>query len=139
MANKKIAYIMIAVFFLLFLLPTEIHEEADYEVTEMSAQGRVFSEILNVRSGPGTGCRVLGITAKGDMVTVTGQGDGWYRINYEGSDGFVSGNHLEITQETYIGKTSQIDAELVKLAVILAVIAVALVSSQYFTDCQQHP
>ena len=47
------------------------------------------TDYLNVRSGAGTGYRILGVLSPGEAVTVTGVSDGWYHVTYEGKPGYV--------------------------------------------------
>ncbi|GGE67120.1 C40 family peptidase [Priestia taiwanensis] len=55
----------------------------------------VTASALNVRSGPNTSHGVIGKTYKGQTVTVTGQENGWYKINYNGKTGYVSADYLQ--------------------------------------------
>lgn len=52
---------------------------------------------VNVRSGPSTDYDKIGSLSKGKSVKVTGKCDqtGWYRIDYNGKVGFVSGSYLQ--------------------------------------------
>lgn len=51
---------------------------------------------LNVRSGPGTSNGVLGTLKKGDKVTIKGESNGWYKIDYKGKDGWSSGKYIKV-------------------------------------------
>ena len=64
---------------------------------------------LNVRSGPSADYDKLGSLKTGQQVKVTGKTEqtGWYRIEYNGKTGYVSGKYLQdepvteaATQET---------------------------------------
>ena len=59
-------------------------------------QGKVESggSTLNVRSGPGTGYDRLGSLNDGAVVDITGVDSGWYKISFNGSTGYVSGDYL---------------------------------------------
>ena len=49
------------------------------------------------RKGPGTDYEKIGTVRAGDTVTVTGQShDGWYRIEFQGTEGFVYGQYMTI-------------------------------------------
>ena len=52
---------------------------------------------LNVRSGPSADYDKIGSLKKGQQVKVTGKAEqtGWYRIEYSGKTGFVSGKYLQ--------------------------------------------
>ena len=61
----------------------------------------VTSAALNVRSSSDTSTpeNIIGSYAKGDLVEVFEQdGDGWYRVNWNGRDGYVSGRYLSETR-----------------------------------------
>jgi len=53
------------------------------------------SSTLLVRSGPGKNYDKIGSLNDGEQVSVTGRcSNDWYRIDYGGKDGYVSGNYL---------------------------------------------
>lgn len=62
-------------------------------------EGKVTASKLNVRSGAGTTYGIIGSLCKGKKITVTSteQADGkyWYKINYKGKDGYVSGAYID--------------------------------------------
>jgi N-acetylmuramoyl-L-alanine amidase CwlA len=51
--------------------------------------------LLNVRQSPTTDSLILGQLKNNEIVKVTGKLNEWYRINYNGQDGFVHGGYLE--------------------------------------------
>ena len=70
-------------------------ESCDYDVSDLNAV-KYAREYVNVRSGPGSDYSKIGSLSQNDQVKVTGRADdnGWYRIVYDGSVGFVSDNYL---------------------------------------------
>ncbi|SFU79758.1 Uncharacterized conserved protein YgiM, contains N-terminal SH3 domain, DUF1202 family, partial [Clostridium sp. DSM 8431] len=68
-------------------------EEAD------SGNGQVVnvSSTLNIRSGAGTGSSVVGYLRNGEIVNIIGKQGNWYRINYNGTTGYVSADYLQKT------------------------------------------
>ena len=52
------------------------------------------SNNLNVRKGPGTGHEVIGSLKKGEQVTIIGEENGWYKINYGSGAGYVSKDYI---------------------------------------------
>lgn len=52
--------------------------------------------VLNVRSAPGTGSPLVGAIHPGEAFVIRGQQDGWYIINYNGLDGYVSGEFVTV-------------------------------------------
>lgn len=66
------------------------------------------SDIVNVRSGPGTDTNVVGGFSAGDVVTVTGETNGWYQVNVNGTTGYIRKDLLSSTQTAQT--TAQADA-----------------------------
>ncbi|MGE0712151.1 MAG: penicillin-insensitive murein endopeptidase [Planctomycetota bacterium] len=62
--------------------------------TTSGTQMEVTASGLNVRSGPGTGYRVVGTLNRGARVTVTGQSGAWRRIAFNGGSAYVHGDYL---------------------------------------------
>ncbi len=58
--------------------------------------GRVTltSGYLNIRNGPSTEAPVIGMAPNGAVVNIIEQVGDWYRINYNGIDGYVSGQYI---------------------------------------------
>lgn len=52
------------------------------------------SSSLNVRSGPGSNYGVIGRVAKGAQVTILGEENGWYKITFGTSEGYVSKDYI---------------------------------------------
>ena len=61
----------------------------DYSYTKY-----VIATTLNVRSGAGTSYSVLGSLSKGTKVEVISTTNGWSKISYNGSTGYVSSQYL---------------------------------------------
>ena len=73
---------------------TQKNTEPAYTVKDMSAT-KYAKQSVNVRKGPGTSYGKVGSLSTNQKVTVTGQADnGWYRIDYNGTEAFVSNNYL---------------------------------------------
>lgn len=77
------------------VLPEETEtEEPEFVVTDMSAT-KYAKQSVNVRKGPSSDYEKLGGLSTNQKVTVTGQADsGWYRIEYNGAEGYVSDKYL---------------------------------------------
>ncbi|MBC8630926.1 N-acetylmuramoyl-L-alanine amidase [[Eubacterium] tenue] len=58
--------------------------------------GVVTTDGLNVRSGYGTGYPSIGKLSKGEKVEIVETKDGWHKIKYKGSYGYVSGKYIQI-------------------------------------------
>ncbi len=67
----------------------------EYTITELNKVMWATTGV-NVRSMPSTDGIKLGVLAKGQQVTVTGQckENNWYRVDYNGAVGYVSNNYL---------------------------------------------
>jgi hypothetical protein len=82
----------------------ETKSKSTYNITDTTATMYVAST-ANVRSEPDKSASKLGTLSQNKEVAVTGIVDnGWYRINYNGNDGFVKGDLLStekiVVQET---------------------------------------
>ena len=62
---------------------------------------------LNIRSGPGTSFKVLGKVPKGAIVSSGEETNNWFKINYNGTEGWVNSNYLTETEQD--GNTSYDD------------------------------
>lgn len=67
--------------------------------------GQVTADLLNVRSGAGTGYSSIGLLSRGKTFTVTGSakdkyGVKWYRLKYNSRTGYVSSKYVNIKQFT---------------------------------------
>ena len=72
----------------------EVEEKPEYSVSDMD-KVMYAQRSVNVRTGPSTDYEKLGALNTNQAVTVTGQADtGWYRIDYDGKEGFVSDRYL---------------------------------------------
>ena len=55
---------------------------------------------LRVRDYPVDG-NVLGQLTNGSSITITGESNGWYMLNYNGNTGYVSGDYVKITSNLW--------------------------------------
>lgn len=54
------------------------------------------SSSLNVRSGPSTSTSVVGSLPHGTVVQITGKSGDWYKINFNGTTGYVKGDFITL-------------------------------------------
>lgn len=54
---------------------------------------RITASALNVRSGVGVGNPIIGQLTKGQVVKYYGESGGWYKIDYDGKTGWISGDY----------------------------------------------
>ncbi len=59
-----------------------------------SGAGVITGDYVNMRSGPGTGYAVLGTYNNGTKMTITGQSGDWYKVSYNGREGYVYKQYL---------------------------------------------
>ena len=72
---------------------------ADYvnartSASDLSGYGRVTADALNMRTGPGSGYGVVRTVSNGEYVSLSGFENGWYKVSYSGSTGYMSGDYL---------------------------------------------
>lgn len=83
---------------LLLLFPVTVQAEGELQVTELSAQGEITSDV-NVRKGPSTDYDKIGTVRVGETIPVTGEtADGWYRVTYQGQEGYIYGKYMTVQQ-----------------------------------------
>lgn len=64
--------------------------------------GVVNASALHLRETPGTGTTILTTVIKGtEVVVMENQTDGWYKVNLDGTVGYMSADYLSVTQSTY--------------------------------------
>ena len=67
------------------------------EESQMAASGKVINaNSLNVRKGPSTSFDIIGTLNGGDEVKIVGKSNDWYKIEYNGVYGYVSGSYIEL-------------------------------------------
>lgn len=64
---------------------------------EVSGQGKVTASRLRVRSGAGLNYSQIGTLSKYTIVTVLGETNGFYKINYNGKTGYISKTYVQMT------------------------------------------
>lgn len=88
-------------------------------VESMTATGKVVktSDFLNVRSQPNTNSSILGKVYLSNTISITGRdkATGWYRINFNGSVGYVSDYYIELVNSTTSSTTKKITTTNVNL------------------------
>lgn len=84
----------------------------DYRTTCTSKTGKVVGlsagDTLNVRSLPNTSGTILSKLSLNTTVKITGEeSNGWYRIEYNSQEGFVSGKYIEVVNCDVIETTKK--------------------------------
>ena len=74
-----------------------------FSITAMADSGIVYgigfvnASGLNLRSQPSTDSAVLATANSGECVVVLGQENGWYRVNYNLQEGYMSADYLTVS------------------------------------------
>ena len=68
--------------------------------------GRVNGSRVNIRSGPGTGYPVLTQAVSGDKAYTIGINDGWYKVIYGNTIGYIRSDYLDLTEIPYENRGS---------------------------------
>ena len=63
---------------------------------DLRCVARVISDGLNLRSGAAASGAVLATASRGEYVDVSGFENGWFRVQYSGKTGYMSGDHLTL-------------------------------------------
>ena len=85
-------------------------EEPDAEPRE----GLVMTSSLNIRSGPGTGYDRIGSLKVGNVITILGESDGWYKISTGKLTGYVSAQYVTPMNELESSPVGEAAAALAK-------------------------
>lgn len=95
----------------------ELEEVEDGEEDEDTVvTGRVSADVLNIRSGAGTGFEKVGKLSGGTVVTILDEADGWYHISTGAVEGYVSAEYLNIIDPEAVAAAATEGARLVELA-----------------------
>lgn len=70
--------------------------EPEPEPKAETVDGIVIPDTLNVHQGAGSKHTKIGELQKGDLVTIVGTSGGWHRIQYNGGEGYVSTDYIEL-------------------------------------------
>ena len=68
--------------------------------------GVVTGSGVNLRSGPGTGYRVVSTAAKGAECYIIGLNEGWYKVIYGSNICYIRSDYLELTEIPYENQAS---------------------------------
>lgn len=67
-------------------------------VGALAAQsGIITGDVVNARKGPGTGYEVVEMLAAGKQVTILGEENGWYHIQWNNSKGYVLKEYVAVS------------------------------------------
>lgn len=93
--------------FVLFLFAFLFQSMAFAENIQNGSIGTVTVQILNLRKSPDISSKILTKIKFGEKVKLISNSKDWYKVNYGGVEGWVSGSHIKISKpETKIGKVN---------------------------------
>lgn len=59
----------------------------------------IDTDVLNVRSGPGVEYEMIGAAYRGQTFVYLGEENGWYKIEYNGGIGYISGKYSRLFEQ----------------------------------------
>lgn len=68
--------------------------------------GEIIGSSVNMRSGPSTAYGVITVSSKGDECYIIGLNNGWYKVIYKGSIGYILSDYVELTEIPYENQDS---------------------------------
>ncbi|MGN9135648.1 SH3 domain-containing protein [Clostridium sp. HCP1S3_B4] len=74
--------------------------------------GIVTASVLNIRSGASTSNSIIGTLSRGSSVTITGESGGFYKINYNGQNAYVSKDYIQIGGGSSLSQSDKYSAVL---------------------------
>lgn len=74
-------------------VPTPAENAVSEEAAEISR--RISARSVNLRSAPSTDARPLAEVVKGASVEIVGKHNGWYKVRYQGKEGYVFGGLVD--------------------------------------------
>lgn len=83
-----------------------------------SDKGTINAYYVRMRSGPSTSHTILGTYNKGTAMTVTGSSGDWYKVRYNGTDGYVYKTYLTLDGDDDFSVSSMDDTEAVVIGAV---------------------
>lgn len=104
-SNTVLSVILVTVMTLSILSVVPVIDS--YQVHAVGEKATVTADVLNVRSGAGTGYSKIGTVKKGYTFTVTGSandksGVKWYKFNFNSRTGYVTSQYVNIKSNSVI-------------------------------------
>ena len=69
--------------------------------------GEIKDNYVNIRSGPSVQKKSLGMLNKGDRVYIIGINNGWYKVIFENTIGYMRSDYVHLTEIPYENKDSK--------------------------------
>ena len=68
--------------------------------------GEITGSVVNFRAGPSTSAAVIGKFYSGTLVNILEPGDSWYKVEYNGTVGYVSADYIALYDGSSRGESS---------------------------------
>lgn len=69
--------------------------------------GKVNGSSVNIRSGAGTAYRAVAVASKNSKCYIIGLNNGWYKVIYNSTIGYIRSDYVDLTEIPYENKDSQ--------------------------------
>lgn len=82
---------------------TEVEIETETEVEEVVEEVVVYAKTtaqVRLRKEPNTNCEVVTSVPSGTKTLMLEEADGWYKVSYNGQEGYIRADYVEIVEET---------------------------------------
>lgn len=86
-----------------------MHKDYLNVLTQENAElgyGKVSGSSVNIRSGAGTGYRSVAVASKGSKCYILGLNNGWYKVIFNSTIGYIRSDFMELTEIPYENKAS---------------------------------
>ena len=67
-----------------------------------ASTGNVNTETLNLRKEASTSADILKLLSQGDEVEIVSESNGWYKVKYKDTEGFVSKEYITVNNQEEI-------------------------------------
>lgn len=95
--KRRIAAVIAAIIFIVFLAAVFAPGVASAGYSVKTGKVVNCTTSVNVRSGPGTGYRVVGAAPKDALYSVLGMSGSWYKIDFSGKTAYIFKTYLSIS------------------------------------------
>ncbi|MEG2018287.1 MAG: SH3 domain-containing protein [Clostridium sp.] len=73
--------------------------------------GTVTADVLNVRANPNTSSSIIGTLKQNTKVSIIEMSSGWYKVSYNNSTGWVSGDYVKLDSAGAVTSTGTVNAD----------------------------
>lgn len=77
----------------------ETETEVEVEVEEVVVYAKTTAQV-RLRKEPNTNCEVVTSVPSGTKTLMLEEADGWYKVSYNGQEGYIRADYVEIVEET---------------------------------------